>query len=297
MAWQGYDISNHQGGLDIKAFIDDSDFMLFKATEGVSFVDSWCDIWAQACRERNHPWGVYHFARNNNATAEADFFIDNCAGYVGEGILVLDWEDGQSVAWVNEFVARVHERTGVWPWIYANPWRFQQGGVNANCGRWVAAYPGGVPDASECPAADGVTPCAWQYTSTPFDRNYFYGDRAAWDAYAKGEQGGAEVITEDDLNRIAARVWEYAYGGTDNCFNALHRASSEVLRTDDPTGREVNSTTHEHVKWIASAINGDEETPGLRERVMECDKKLAEVLAELDDLKALLTDDYEEDVL
>lgn len=290
MVMAGYDISNHQGGCDIQSFINGSDFLIFKATESIDFVDAWCDIWVQTCIARNHPWGFYHFARNNDPVAEADFFIDNCAGYFGAGIPILDWEDGQSVGWANAFVERVQERTGIWPWIYANPWRFQQGGVNGECGRWVAAYPGGKPDPSTCPAADGVPACCWQYTSTPYDTNYFYGDREAWTAYATG---GDDMPT---LDEIARAVWEYTYDNSENCFNALHLGSREIRRTDDPTGREVESTTHEHVKWIAGAINGTEEAPGLRERVEACEEKLDKIDATLEDLYALLTEeDYSDE--
>lgn len=49
----------------------------------------------------------------------------------------------------------------------------------------------------------------------------------------------------------AEEVWRYAYGDSTNCFNALHWASREILRKDDPTGRGYEMTTHEHVKWMA----------------------------------------------
>lgn len=228
MTMYGRDISNHQGGIDINAQIAETDFLIFKATEGVGFVDSWCDGWVQACRAAGHPWGFYHFAQMNDPVTEADYFIDNTANYFGEGIPVLDWEVSQSVEWVNAFVERVHERTGVWPWIYANPWRFNQGGVNTNCGRWVAAYQESTPSAD-------IPICAWQYTSTPLDQNYFYGDAAAWAAYVKGDNKGDEDMTEEDRQMLRAIY-------------------AEVTRTDDPTGRGMESTTHVHVKWIAKVL-------------------------------------------
>lgn len=251
VAWWGCDISNHQGGTDIDAFISSTDFMIFKATEGTTFVDAWCDIWVQACIAREHPWGFYHFARNNDPAAEADFFVDNTANYFGHGIPILDWEDGQSVEWVNAFVERVHERTGIWPWIYANPWRFQQGGVNVECGRWVAAYPGGTPDPSACPAADGVPVCCWQYTSTPYDSNYFYGGAEAWRAYATG---GKETEGDEDMTPEQSQMLE-------NCNHML-------TRSDDPTGHGANVTMYDHVKWIAAVLNGNEPSdPSIRDVV------------------------------
>lgn len=289
MVMQGYDVSNWQSGYSTDWLISTSDFLIMKATEGLDFVDGYCDGWVQACRNAGHPWGFYHFARDNDPIAEADYFVDSTINYFGEGIPVLDWEDGQSVVWVNAFVKRVHERTGVWPWIYANPWRFQLGGVNENCGRWVASYPGGVPSPDACPAADGVPVCCWQYTSTPLDKNYFYGDIETWRAYATGE--GADMPTKEE---IARAVWEYSYDNSENCFNALHFGSREVRRTDDPTGRDVQSTTHEHVKWIAAAINGSADAPGLKQQLEDLAAKLAAIDERLDNLEYNLLE-YDED--
>lgn len=240
MVMQGYDVSNWQSGYSTDWLLRTSDFLIMKATEGLNFVDGYCDGWVQACRNAGHPWGFYHFARNNDPITEADFFVDDTANYFGEGIPVLDWEDGQSVAWVNAFVERVHSRTGIWPWIYANPWRFQLGGVNENCGRWVASYPGGVPSPDACPAADGVPVCCWQYTSTPLDKNYFYGDGETWRAYATG---GKETKGDEDMTPEQSQMLE-------NCNYML-------TRSDDPTGHDANVTLYDHVKWIAAVLNGN----------------------------------------
>lgn len=292
MVMYGVDISNHQGGIDIDIIIATTDFTIMKATEGNSFVDGWCDIWVQACRRAGHPWGFYHFARNNAPITEADFFVDNTLNYFGEGIPVLDWEDGQSVTWVNAFVDRVHSRTGVWPWIYANPWRFQLGGVNENCGRWVASYPGGTPSADACPAADGMPVCCWQFTSSPLDMNYFYGGVETWQAYVTGE--GEDMPTKEE---IAEAVWQYWWDGEggeyDNCYNKLSRTCREVTRTDDPTGRGYESTTHDHVKWIAGAINGSEESPGLKQQLDAIATTLAHINERLDNLEYQLLE-YDE---
>lgn len=70
------------------------------------------------------------------------------------------------------------------------------------------------------------------------------------DAFARGVLRTLGVEVEDGME--PHDVWEYTYGGSDNCFNALHLASREILRTDDPTGRGQELTVHEHVKWIAA---------------------------------------------
>ena len=193
---------------DVESSIDG---VMVKATEGASYVSFACDPDVQDARRIGIPWGFYHYARNNDATDEADFFYRNCRNYFGEGIPCLDWEEGQSAAWVNRFVRRVHELSGVWPWIYASKATFNANpGVESNCGRWVAQWPGSSVDtfkvAESKPKpklADGLV-CAWQFTSKGkltgysgnLDLNLFYGDKEAWSKYANpdahsGDAGGS----------------------------------------------------------------------------------------------------------
>lgn len=196
---KGIDISHWQAGLDLSAISGNIDFVIIKATEGVNYVDKSCDGFFQKALQLGKKVGFYHFARNNDAAAEAQYFYNNTKGYVHLGIPVLDWEADQSVAWVNTFVEKYHELTGVWPWIYANPWRFKQGEVNENCGRWVAGYPkNGITDINYgvnngLPSSYNVgLVCAWQFTSSGrmngyngnLDMDVYYGDAASWDKYA-----------------------------------------------------------------------------------------------------------------
>lgn len=195
------DISNWQKGIDVETVVKNGglDAVVAKATEGLNYVDPQCDRYIRRCIANHTPFGYYHFAHNNGAKAEAEFFRNNTLNYEHCGIPILDWEDDQSVAWVNEFVEHYHTLTGIWPWVYANPWRFRQGTVNENCGRWVAGYPSnGVTDinygvANGLPVSYNVgCVCAWQFSSSVripgyagnLDGNVFYGDAAAWAKYA-----------------------------------------------------------------------------------------------------------------
>lgn len=217
---RGIDISNWQAGLDADAVFPNVDFVICKATEGVSFVDGYCDGWVQWCRRNGKPWGFYHFAGSNQPVDEAVYFINNTSNYFGGGIPVLDWESDQSVAWVNKFVRTVHEQTGIWPWIYANPWRFNQGGVEQNCMRWIASYPdvlrpGLDYDPGEPPETDGLAGC-WQYASDGrvpgyagnLDVNRFFGSVGAWQAYAGVPSSGQpseptdQSVLENDRFRV-----------------------------------------------------------------------------------------------
>lgn len=191
------DTSNWQGGYN--PALTGADAVIVKATEGTGYVDPYCDSIIQQAIASGMPWGFYHFAGDGDAISEATFYVDNSHNYFGQGIPVLDWEGNQGVDWVNAFVEYVHTQTCVWPWIYANPWRFNQGGVNQNCARWVASYPDVVsPTWSQaqgwdCPAADGNV-VAWQFCSDgavngiagDVDLDLFYGSKEQWEAYARG---------------------------------------------------------------------------------------------------------------
>lgn len=214
MAMNGIDVSSWQGQI-VPSMLDGVEFYIVKATEGQSYVNPYCDFVVNDCVNQLIPWGFYHFGRNTDPMKEAQFFISNCKNYFGAGIPVLDWEDGQDVNWVNAFVRHVHDQTGVWPWIYANPWRFNLGGVEPNCGRWIAHYDKNqrtsltekLPD---IPKTDGLV-CCWQFTSNgrvlgyegKLDLDRFYGDADAWAAYARGDRKSAKVnVLEDDEYRV-----------------------------------------------------------------------------------------------
>lgn len=199
------DTSNWQGVYN--PALTGADAVIVKATEGTGFVDQYCDAIIQQAIASGMPWGFYHFAGDGDAVTEAVHFINNCSGYFGSGIPVLDWEGNQGVDWVNRFVDTVHEKTGVWPWIYANPWRFNQGGVNPNCARWVASYPDvasptwAQAQGWDCPAADGNV-VAWQFCSDgavngiagDVDLDLFYGSKEQWQAYARGSANRGDTI-------------------------------------------------------------------------------------------------------
>lgn len=233
MSLKGLDISNRQGaaGFRLSQITEEFDFVYVKATGGTGYVDPYCDGYVQEAKSLGKKWGFYHFGDDGygwNATVEAEWFLSNCANYFGEGMPILDWEmDSMSVAGVNEFVRIVHDRTDVWPLIYANPWRFNQGGVEPNCGRIIAAYPNvlrptldyALPD---IPETQGLVAC-WQYCSDGLvqgaenfylDLDRFFGDADAWDAYVRGDRvvsapsvgedgdGTGVSVLENELYRI-----------------------------------------------------------------------------------------------
>ncbi|SHK33107.1 GH25 family lysozyme [Hespellia stercorisuis] len=202
----GIDIASYQAGIDLGAV--PCDFAIIKATQGTSYVNPDCDRAFQNGVAAGKKLGVYHYAGGGGAVAEADFFIDQIQGYIGKAILVLDWEADQNpnfgnVAYAKEFMDRVTQKTGVKPMIYMSMSVTRQQDwsslVAANYGLWVAQYPDYNKTGYQTePWIDGEGTGAWpgyamlQYTSSGclanwggcLDLDLFYGDTAAWDAYA-----------------------------------------------------------------------------------------------------------------
>ena len=96
---RGFDVSNWQ--CDIDTYALDADFVVAGATWGVGGFNNVCLVNGvnQAANyqlgravDSGKSIGVYHYAMGNDAVAEADFFVDNVAGYVGRAVLALDWE-------------------------------------------------------------------------------------------------------------------------------------------------------------------------------------------------------------
>lgn len=204
MTMNGIDISNWQAGINLSniAF----DFLIARATEGIGCVDKYCDGYIQQAIKLGKPFGFYHFARpTNDPIREAEFFYNNCRGYFGKGIPILDWESGNTsnVAWAKRWLDRVYQLSGVKPVIYmsesvvnAYDWSSV---ANADYGLWVAKYRDNNPDYNYNMANAGSRPhvkwwkfyCMWQWTSSGrlngyngnLDCDVFYGDQSTWDKY------------------------------------------------------------------------------------------------------------------
>ena len=211
MVMRGIDISKWQSGIDLSAV--NADFVIVKATEGIGYVDKSCDGFFQKALSLGKKLGFYHFARpTNDPVREADFFYENCKGYFGKAIPILDWEaeNKQNVAYAKAWLDRVYQRSGVKPVIYmsesvANAYNWSSV-ANADYGLWVAKYRDNNPDYNYNMANAGSRPkvkcwkfyCMWQWTSTGrlngysgnLDCNVFYGDGTTWDKYA-GKSGTA----------------------------------------------------------------------------------------------------------
>ena len=213
MALYGVDISKWQSvGTGDQA----QDFVICKATEGVGYVDGSCDRHYQRAKSQGKLLGVYHFARPDlnkgadGARREAEFFVNNCKGYIGQAILVLDWEQPGTTwqtDWAKTWLDHVYALTGVRPLIYmsasvvsANNWS----AISNTYGLWIAGYPSKynvknppVPAPSNMPYKIGTWQfwAIWQYSSSAgtLDRNIANMDTTAWHKYAGAKEQQPEV--------------------------------------------------------------------------------------------------------
>ena len=125
MALNDIDISNWQAGIDLSAV--PCDFVISKATEGCWYVSADCARQVEQALSLGKCVGVYHYANGGNAVSEADFFVNNCANWVGKVVWCLDWEQqgnglfgsgASAQQWIRSFCDRVYERTGSQPIVY-----------------------------------------------------------------------------------------------------------------------------------------------------------------------------------
>ena len=205
---KGIDTSKWQAGLPDATI--EADFIIFKATEGVGYTDPDCAASYAETKAAGKLTGVYHFARpdGNDPISEANWFLSQIQGYIGEAILVLDWEvePKSNVGWAKKWLDHVYDCTGVRPLIYMSTSvvnSYDWSSVAKDYGLWVAQYQDMSPDYNYDMSNAGAMPdvkwwdggyAMWQWTSSgrldgyngALDCNQFYGDRAAWTAFAKG---------------------------------------------------------------------------------------------------------------
>lgn len=188
----------------------DYDFIICKATEGVGYTDPKCDQHYQRAKSQGKLLGVYHFARPgyNDPIAEADWFVHEIQGYIGEAILVLDWEVEAvwNVAWAKKWLDRVKELTGVKPMVYmsgsvVNSYDWSSV-VAGDYGLWIAYWPNEYQ-------------YTWDWPTDPAQMTYPIGKWpfwAIWQFSSRNGQLDSDVanMTRDGWLKYAAKNGEAA---------------------------------------------------------------------------------------
>jgi len=200
----GIDISSHQGGLNIAAIW--ADFVIVKVSEGTGYENPFWRAQAEATLAAGKRLGLYHFANDEDAGAQARFFLDRAKAYAGRATFWLDWEadavglgPGPALAFLNQVAAETGSTPGFY--TYQNVLSsFDWSAVAARFPLWVA----GGPDYSDYGRSYSDPPVPnvpyWgggalvhQYTEDGYLPGYSshldldrLRDRAAWDAMIGG---------------------------------------------------------------------------------------------------------------
>ena len=228
----GIDVSMHQSGIRISDTY--AEFVFVKATEGSGYVDPSFHDLANQTLDAGRLLGLYHFAWNsaNSVEEEVNTFVEAVQPYLGQAVLVLDWEDRDGtwdVGWAQAWLEQVTARTGITPIIYmsasvARAYSWER--VAEGYWLWVAGYPGWAPtylttpDCPYAPLPHGWWVLAWQYTdagdiegySGGLDLNVFYRDRTKWKQLANPSGGSDDELDTALLSEIAGNLGSLRYG-------------------------------------------------------------------------------------
>lgn len=282
----GVDVSAYQAGID--PAVVSGDFFIVKATEGLSYVSEDYRRCADAVLASGKLLGLYHYASGLDPIAEATRYATIAEPYIGKAVLFLDWESGGNRSftggsadadWVRKFRDHIHLITGNECLVYASESVAFNLGVSSDR-LWVAQYANydrtGYQDH---PWNEGAYECLIrQYSSSGalsgwngnLDLNKFYGSREDWLTLT-----GGEVMTDQDYDKIAERVWNFIQNGVrcrdrlQGTDEAVNECRYQLTRTDDPTGRGMTNNIYDHVKYIAAKISG------IDSRLEEIEKKIS----------------------
>lgn len=284
---RGIDIASFQSTLDISKV--KLDFVIIKATEGTNYVNPSCDRHYQQAIRGGKLRGIYHFARpsKNSAKAEAQFFVKNIKGYIGDAILFLDWEDPghtSNVSWAKTWLDEVYRLTGVRPAIYMSESvvnRYNWSPVaKANYGLWVAKYRDYVRDYNYNMAQAGAAPkvkwwsfyMAWQWTSAGrltgysgnLDTDIFYGTAATWKAYAMTASAKALAAQKAAQAKAAKEAAAKAAQEAKARAEAAKKAAEEAKAAQEAKQKEAQTVQEnaakldkilQLVQWLVDKIS------------------------------------------
>lgn len=251
MSMNGIDISGWQSGINLSAV--PCDFVIIKATQGTGYVNPDCDRAYQQAKAAGKKLGVYHYAGGGGAVAEAEHFLQSIKGYIGEAILVLDWESEQNPNYANTGYAKqwldtVYNKTGIRAIVYTNKsflLSYDWKEIAKNHALWLAQYADTKPTGYQSDPWQSYNGAgAWkswvlhQYSASGtlpgysgnLDLDIAYMDAAAWDKYARGEnpQQSSPSTPEGSVLDLAVKVMQGIYGSGEERKNALGSRYDEV---------------------------------------------------------------------
>lgn len=203
----GIDISGHQQGIDLAAV--PCDFVIIKATQGISFVNPDFKRQIAQALSLNKLVGVYHYATAANISQQVEHFVETILPYFGKVIIALDWEKDDNkkfgdYKFCEDLLEAIKDRTGKIPFLYmsksvARQYKWERGRYYPF---WCAQYKKLAPRTYvDNPWTDDKGWGAWsgcaihQYSSrgrldgfkNDLDLDICYLTADEWNCYATGE--------------------------------------------------------------------------------------------------------------
>ena len=203
----GIDISRYQKGINLA--VVPADFVIVKASQGAS--SSVYPTFKEQITQADQPGkllGVYHYASQGGAIAEAEKFLRTVEAYIGKAILCLDWEKDDNVNFKNpqyalSWLKYVEQRTGIKPFIYMS-----KSVARKYSNIWDASYP------FWCAQYKLIPPKT--YVDDPWTDTKGFGpwkDCAILQYSSKGRLAGYDGNLDLDKAYITADQWRDYAGG------------------------------------------------------------------------------------
>ena len=273
MSLRGIDVSSWQAGLDLSKV--SCDFVIIRSSHGMT-VDPYCDGFYQQAKQLNRMRGVYHYVEGGDAIAEADFWVSNIQGYLRDGIICVDFEDGynaaaQDFSYLERFVGEVKAKTGIAPLIYGPEKDYAKlsGVADAHdCGLWVAQYADNSQTGyQDTPWNEGVYACAIrQYSSHgrlsgwggDLDLDKAYMDADAWAKYVGAPSATAPspspapAPARKSDEQIADEVIAGAWGDGDDRRDRLSAAGYDPDAVQNIVNGKLGATSQGQTYTVQS---------------------------------------------
>lgn len=240
----GIDISGHQKGIDLAKV--PCDFVIIKATQGISFVSADFQRQITQALSLNKLVGVYHYANGAGVEGEVNHFVSSVAPYLDKVILCLDWEGEQNSKFADyryceSLLETIKAKTGRIPFLYMSKsvcrqYKWEKG---RNFPLWAAQYKKQAPTTyTDKPWTDDKgfgawsNPLIYQYSSVGrlpgftnnLDLDICYMTSDEWVSYCKGTQDILEPIRptlkKGDRNEYVASWQRYLNEHGYNCGKA-----------------------------------------------------------------------------
>ncbi len=301
----GVDVSNHQTSFDFTGW----DFAILKASEGSGFKDRMFPTHLANARRVGAVVAAYHYVR----TDPADYQVGNIEAMVPKDVpVILDVEDGAGAdpnLW-RQLITELRERGYSVPLIYLPRWYWNKIGQPDLSGfppLWQSWYPDYVARPREVgismvPASawapmDGIPVAIMQFTSSPFDQNYYGGtkeqllsllggneDEVGWsDPLGVSEQDRANYGTPGPAATFDAGTWLkcaslYAGEAMSEARAANAKAQSLEQRID-----EVKEQNRLILVELSKLASGGGEHGGVVDIDAVADKVKDKIVEDLDD--------------